>query len=174
MELTSLPSSSPSLKLVIAINMRGCSPCCCLLAMPIKIKTQWIPVNTYPLSILGRIGDYRGWLRQGCRKRGEMPSNALVLFVCFCFCFLKFRTLFSIFPPPLKSGPHTRSPLEVKTHVSCCPHAHMWWSCLERGLDLYRGNEQWVPKSHLSSLQPRIDMCVREIFQRKNASSMCS
>lgn len=34
---------------------------------------------------------------------------------------------------PPKSGPHARSLLEATASVSCWPHAHMRWSCLERG-----------------------------------------
>lgn len=164
-ELTSLPSSSPSLKLVIAINMRGCSPCCCLLAMPIKIKTQWIPVNTYPLSVLGRIGDYRGWLRQGCRKRGEMPSNALVLFV-FVFAFLNSGPYSPSSPPQIRSTYKVPAGSQDPC-ILLPPCSHVMELSRERAGFIQR---QWTVSSQKPSIQSPAKnrhVCERDFSKRK-------
>lgn len=101
--LTSLPSSWPSLKLVIAVNKRGCSPCCCLLAMPIKFKMQLVPVNTRPPYSLGKFRDYS--------RVTEKSQEAEMIGVskCSCFAFF-FRTSVYIFHPQPPNQDHISGP----------------------------------------------------------------
>lgn len=169
--LTSLPSSSPSLKLVNAVNMRGRFPCCCLLAMPIKIKMQLIPVNTYPPYPpykLGKIKEYKKKKKMAEKKdvgTGDRYHQTLFLLLSS-----------GRYSPSTPSQIRSTCKVPARSQGQCvllAPCSHEMKLSRER-LDLYRSNEQWVPKSHLFSLQPRIDMCVREIFQRENAFSVCS